>query len=136
MPDPQSLHAVYLCLAGTLGMQDRCTGSVPSRKTVGRKDHPSHGCGWGHTASPPWGTASPDPACPHPAPRRRRQPGSLLAAVGTACGLGGWQCCCPRLSARWPLAHREFLHAINQFAMTLTEEFLSNSSFELQVSGH
>ncbi|NWQ83947.1 DOCK1 protein, partial [Columbina picui] len=30
---------------------------------------------------------------------------------------------------------REFLRAINHFAVTLTEMFLSNSSFELQVSG-
>lgn len=31
---------------------------------------------------------------------------------------------------------REFLRAINQFATTLTEKFLSSSSFELQVRGH
>uniref|UniRef100_A0A8C5TUC6 C2 DOCK-type domain-containing protein n=1 Tax=Malurus cyaneus samueli TaxID=2593467 RepID=A0A8C5TUC6_9PASS len=32
--------------------------------------------------------------------------------------------------------NREFLRAINQFAVTLTEMFLSNSNFELQVGGH
>lgn len=31
---------------------------------------------------------------------------------------------------------REFLRAINQFATTLTEMFLSNGDFELQVGGH
>lgn len=30
---------------------------------------------------------------------------------------------------------REFLRAINQFGTTLTERFLSNSNFELQVGG-
>lgn len=35
-----------------------------------------------------------------------------------------------------PLTPREFLRAINQFATTLTEMFLSNSDFELQVGGH
>ena len=41
---------------------------------------------------------------------------------------------CPLLSAH--RSCREFLRAINQFATTLTEMFLSSSSFELQVRGH
>lgn len=34
-----------------------------------------------------------------------------------------------------PTVPREFLRAINHFATTLTEMFLSNSDFELQVGG-
>lgn len=40
--------------------------------------------------------------------------------------------CCPHSVLTRP---REFLRAINHFATTLTEMFLSNSNFELQVGG-
>lgn len=47
-------------------------------------------------------------------------------------GTLGWDMRTWDLSVHSP--HREFLRAINHFAATLTETFLSDSSFELQVS--
>lgn len=52
-------------------------------------------------------------------------------------GTPGWAVCVPIIPHSVPVltCPREFLRAINHFATTLTEMFLSSSDFELQVGG-
>lgn len=115
-----------------------CTRAAPGCSTVGRRDAVPRGRGQEHTESPsPWGKlVVPQAALPAPV-SCLPWPGAASPAPPCCWWAGG--------PAAWPppaqrpccgCSCREFLRAINQFATTLTEMFLSSSSFELQVRGH